>query len=172
MSSNRVNEVAKTLTAYAAIFAAITLVTGVYGMNFQHMPELTWHFGYAYAIGLMIAAAGGLWVSANLSVRVSLIRRWSKHPVHKGRSSWTQHAPAMAPPSPSTGWVKARRSSWSAVRRPPEGSTRRGGRGLRELLRRGPRPARRSGRPAHHQAGAVGATVRDRPGRPPPWRCS
>jgi hypothetical protein len=103
MSSNRVNEVAKTLTAYAAIFAAITLVTGVYGMNFQHMPELTWHFGYAYAIGLMIAAAGGLWVSANLSVRVSLIRRWSKHPVHKGRSSWTQHAPAMAPPSPSTG---------------------------------------------------------------------
>lgn len=68
MSSNRVNEVAKTLTAYAAIFAAITLVTGVYGMNFQHVPELTWRFGYAYAIGLMIAAAGGLWVSANLSV--------------------------------------------------------------------------------------------------------
>src|SRR6266511_2982959 len=67
MSSNRVNEVAKTLTAYASIFAAITLVTGVYGMNFQHMPELPWRFGYAYAIGLMIAAAGGLWVSANLS---------------------------------------------------------------------------------------------------------
>jgi magnesium transporter len=38
--SNKVNEVARTLTAYAAIFAALTLVSGVYGMNFAHMPEL------------------------------------------------------------------------------------------------------------------------------------
>jgi magnesium transporter len=59
--SNKVNEVARTLTGYAAIFAAITLITGIYGMNFQHMPELGWRFGYAYALGLMVAAAGGLW---------------------------------------------------------------------------------------------------------------
>ena len=62
MASNRVNEVAKTLTAYAAIFAAITLITGIYGMNFRHMPELSWRFGYAWGLGLMVAAAGGLWV--------------------------------------------------------------------------------------------------------------
>lgn len=62
MSSNRVNEVARTLTAYAAIFAAITLITGIYGMNFQHMPELGWRFGYAWAIGLMVAAAIALWL--------------------------------------------------------------------------------------------------------------
>jgi magnesium transporter len=62
MSSNRVNEVARTLTAYAAIFAAITLITGIYGMNFLHMPELGWRFGYAYALGLMVAAAGALWL--------------------------------------------------------------------------------------------------------------
>lgn len=62
IASNRVNEVAKTLTAYAAIFAAITLITGIYGMNFTHMPELTWRFGYAWALGLMVAAAAGLWV--------------------------------------------------------------------------------------------------------------
>jgi magnesium transporter len=62
MSSNRVNEVAKTLTAYAAIFAAITLITGIYGMNFQHMPELGWRLGYGYALGLMVGAASGLWV--------------------------------------------------------------------------------------------------------------
>jgi magnesium transporter len=62
MSSNRVNEVARTLTAYAAIFAAITLITGIYGMNFQHMPELAWSFGYGYALGLMVAAAGALWL--------------------------------------------------------------------------------------------------------------
>ena len=38
MVSNKVNEVGKTVTAYAAIFAALTLVSGVYGMNFEHMP--------------------------------------------------------------------------------------------------------------------------------------
>ncbi len=62
VASNRVNEVAKTLTAWAAIFAAITLITGIYGMNFQHMPELGWRFGYAWALGVMAASAGGLWL--------------------------------------------------------------------------------------------------------------
>jgi magnesium transporter len=59
--SNKVNEVARTLTAYAAIFAAVTLVSGVYGMNFEHMPELHWRLGYPYALGLMLALAAGLW---------------------------------------------------------------------------------------------------------------
>jgi magnesium transporter len=61
LASNAVNEVARTLTAYAAIFAALTLVSGVYGMNFQHMPELHWRYGYPYALGLMVALALGLW---------------------------------------------------------------------------------------------------------------
>jgi magnesium transporter len=62
VASNRVNEVARTLTAWAAIFAAMTLLTGIYGMNFEHMPELGWRFGYAWALGVMTAAAGGLWL--------------------------------------------------------------------------------------------------------------
>jgi magnesium transporter len=62
VASNRVNEVARTLTAWAAIFAAVTLITGIYGMNFQHMPELGWRLGYAWALGVMVAAAGGLWL--------------------------------------------------------------------------------------------------------------
>jgi magnesium transporter len=62
VASNRVNEVARALTGWAAIFAAITLITGIYGMNFQHMPELSWRFGYAWALGVMATAAGGLWV--------------------------------------------------------------------------------------------------------------
>jgi magnesium transporter len=61
MASNKVNEVARTLTAYAAIFAALTLVSGVYGMNFEYMPELRWRFGYPYALALMLALAAGLW---------------------------------------------------------------------------------------------------------------
>ena len=60
--SNRINEVARTLTAYAAIFAVTTVVTGLYGMNFHHMPELAWRYGYAYSLALMAALAGGLWL--------------------------------------------------------------------------------------------------------------
>ena len=51
--SNRLNEVMKQLTAWAAIILIPTLIAGVYGMNFDHMPELHWRFGYAYALGLM-----------------------------------------------------------------------------------------------------------------------
>jgi len=62
MASNRVNTVARNLAAYAAIFAVVTMISGVYGMNFHHMPELGWRFGYAWAVGLMVLGAGGMWV--------------------------------------------------------------------------------------------------------------
>jgi magnesium transporter len=60
--SNRVGEVARNLGAYAAIFAVITMISGIYGMNFIHMPELGWRFGYAWALGLMVVSGGGLWI--------------------------------------------------------------------------------------------------------------
>jgi magnesium transporter len=60
--SNRVGTVARNLGAYAAIFAVITMVSGIYGMNFAHMPELGWRYGYAWALGLMVVFGGGLWV--------------------------------------------------------------------------------------------------------------
>jgi magnesium transporter len=60
--SNRVGTVARNLGAYAAMFAVITMISGIYGMNFQHMPELAWRFGYAWALGLMVVFGGGLWV--------------------------------------------------------------------------------------------------------------
>ena len=62
VASNRVNTVARNLTAYAAIFAVITMISGIYGMNFEHMPELSWRLGYAWALGLMAGGAGGLWL--------------------------------------------------------------------------------------------------------------
>jgi magnesium transporter len=62
MASNRVNTVARNLAAYAAIFAVVTMISGVYGMNFRDMPELGWRFGYAWALGLMVVSAGALWV--------------------------------------------------------------------------------------------------------------
>jgi magnesium transporter len=47
------NEVTKRLAAYAALVAVPTMVAGVYGMNFDVMPELRWAYGYPFAIGLM-----------------------------------------------------------------------------------------------------------------------
>jgi magnesium transporter len=34
----------------------------IYGMNFQHMPELGWRYGYAWALGLMVVSATALWI--------------------------------------------------------------------------------------------------------------
>ena len=44
--SNRMNEIMKVLTIIATIFIPMTFFTGVYGMNFHDMPELSWHWGY------------------------------------------------------------------------------------------------------------------------------
>jgi magnesium transporter len=52
--------VTKRISAWAAILFAPTLVGAVYGMNFDVMPELHWAWGYPFALGLMVAIAGGL----------------------------------------------------------------------------------------------------------------
>ena len=51
--SNRMNEVMKKMTSWGAILLGSTLVAGIYGMNFRHMPELHWRLGYPFALGLM-----------------------------------------------------------------------------------------------------------------------
>jgi len=48
------NEVTKRLAAYAALVAVPTMIAGVYGMNFTHMPELGWMFGYPGVVGTMV----------------------------------------------------------------------------------------------------------------------
>nr|WP_276509221.1 magnesium and cobalt transport protein CorA [Pseudoclavibacter chungangensis] len=53
----------KKISSWAAIFAAPTIVTGIYGMNFTHMPELDWTWGYAGAWGLMVCLSVGLYIA-------------------------------------------------------------------------------------------------------------
>jgi magnesium transporter len=48
------NEVTKRLAAWGALITIPTLIAGVYGMNFEHMPELKWEYGYWYAVGAMV----------------------------------------------------------------------------------------------------------------------
>jgi magnesium transporter len=56
------NEDMRKISAGAAIVVVPTLIAGIYGMNFHHMPELDWTYGYPYAVALMAAIAAGLWV--------------------------------------------------------------------------------------------------------------
>jgi magnesium transporter len=60
--SVRQNEIVRKISGWAAIIAVPTLITGVYGMNFEHMPELRWTLGYPYALTLMVALAGALYL--------------------------------------------------------------------------------------------------------------
>jgi magnesium transporter len=56
-SANQLNEVMKKLSAWAGIILVPTLIAGIYGMNFDHMPELHWALGYPLALGMMAASA-------------------------------------------------------------------------------------------------------------------
>ena len=49
-------DVSRRLAAWAAIFAVMTALAGIWGMNFQHMPELDWLYGYPAALGTMAVA--------------------------------------------------------------------------------------------------------------------
>ena len=61
-SANQLNEVMKKLSAWAGIILVPTLVAGIYGMNFDQMPELHWTLGYPLALGIMVASAVALYI--------------------------------------------------------------------------------------------------------------
>jgi magnesium transporter len=54
------SEVTKRLAAYAALVAVPTMIVGIYGMNFEHMPELKWSYGYPLVVGVMAVIDGYL----------------------------------------------------------------------------------------------------------------
>ena len=58
--SNKMNEVMKVLTMFAAIFIPLTFVVGVYGMNFDYMPELHSKLGYPIVWGVLLTIIIGL----------------------------------------------------------------------------------------------------------------
>jgi magnesium transporter len=63
------NEIMQTLTIISTIFIPLTFIAGIYGMNFENMPELKWQYGYFGVIGIML-------VIAVLMVRLFRRRRW------------------------------------------------------------------------------------------------
>ena len=57
VNSQKSNDVMKLLTIFSAFFLPLTFVAGIYGMNFENMPELEWHFGYFTTLGVMAIIA-------------------------------------------------------------------------------------------------------------------
>ena len=57
------NEEVKKISAWAAILFAPTLIGTIYGMNFRRMPELRWYYGYPFALALMAAVCGALYLA-------------------------------------------------------------------------------------------------------------
>ena len=80
---NRMNQVMKTLTILTSIFAPLTFIGGIYGMNFDNMPELHWRYGYLYALLLMLVIGGTGWLWGGIIGAVvfktlhSLISAWT-----------------------------------------------------------------------------------------------
>ncbi|HCN56515.1 MAG TPA: magnesium and cobalt transport protein CorA [Exiguobacterium sp.] len=60
LNSYRMNNIMKTLTIFTTIFMPLTFIAGIYGMNFEHMPELTTRFGYFFTLGGMAVIALGM----------------------------------------------------------------------------------------------------------------
>ena len=64
LSSHQLNNTMRVLTVITAVFVPLTFIAGVYGMNFDNMPELRMHFGYFYTLGAMLLIATGFgWVA-------------------------------------------------------------------------------------------------------------
>ncbi len=61
--SNRMNQVMKVLTIIATIFIPLTFVAGIYGMNFEYMPELKWHWFYPWAFWVVMIGVAGVMVT-------------------------------------------------------------------------------------------------------------
>jgi magnesium transporter len=59
----RQNEVVRKVSGWAAIGIAPTLIASIYGMNFEHMPELSWPLGYPFALALMALVSFAIWRS-------------------------------------------------------------------------------------------------------------
>ena len=58
--NNRMNQTMKVLTMFSAVFIPLSFLASLYGMNFEYMPELHWHYGYYFTLGLMGTIIVGL----------------------------------------------------------------------------------------------------------------
>jgi len=92
--ANRQNEVMKVLSMAATIFLPLTLLAGIYGMNFENMPELKYHWGYFAVLGLM----GGV-------ILIVMWRFWSRSWLTWGQRQVTRLRPFAVEPEKLRGYI-------------------------------------------------------------------
>jgi len=62
LSAGKTNDVMKVLTIFSVFFMPITFIAGIYGMNFRHMPELNWRYGYPLSLALMAIVSAVIFI--------------------------------------------------------------------------------------------------------------
>lgn len=62
LSTHRTNEIIRVLTVFSAFFLPLTFLVGVYGMNFENMPEIRWKYGYPFSIAIMIGISLSIFI--------------------------------------------------------------------------------------------------------------
>jgi magnesium transporter len=62
IKADRMNSIMLTLTVVTVIFMPLTFIAGIYGMNFEYMPELKWHYGYFAVLGLMAIVGVSMYI--------------------------------------------------------------------------------------------------------------
>ena len=62
ISAQKTNDVIKVLTIFSVFFMPLTFVVGIYGMNFEYMPELKMRYGYPILLGIMVLLSGGIYL--------------------------------------------------------------------------------------------------------------
>ncbi|MEX1314568.1 MAG: CorA family divalent cation transporter, partial [Desulfotignum sp.] len=60
VTANRMNDIMKVLTIFAAVFIPLTFIAGIYGTNFEYLPELKYRYSYFVFWGVLIVLAGAL----------------------------------------------------------------------------------------------------------------
>ncbi|MFC1906004.1 magnesium/cobalt transporter CorA [Chloroflexota bacterium] len=98
--ANRQNETMKVLAIVAAIFMPLTLLAGIYGMNFENMPELRWQWGYFAVLGVM-----------GVVIAVVLWRFWAGRWIGWGRRQVKKLKPFVIEPEKLIGHIKSKKSS-------------------------------------------------------------
>ena len=85
--NNALNHTMQRLTVIGAMLMPLTLITGIYGMNFKNMPELDWQYGYVAVLGLMVAVSIGLVTLSESIVGATLLTVIGTLPVSSPVSS-------------------------------------------------------------------------------------
>jgi hypothetical protein len=84
----------KVLAVVATVFMPLTLLVGIYGMNFDYMPELGWHWGYFVILGVIIVA-----------IAVILWRFWASGWIARSRRRMSQAISFMVDPKKLIGYT-------------------------------------------------------------------